>query len=705
MEKKRVTIDFESRSCCDLKKSGAYKYSLDPTTEPTCLAFKPHGGPINILKYDLINTPWMQLPSGFRNLWNRWISEDYLFVCHNSFFETCLYKNILVKRYGWPDIPFEKFRCTAAKAAACALPRNLEGAGAAMDLSTQKDKTGYIAMMKTCKPTKAWNAWNKLQIEYKSGKRLSEKKKQKAIDEADHEPKQFLDPEDDPQVWADLYKYCKIDVATEELLDDALPDLIPSEQEIWFLNQKLNWRGLRIDIPAVKKIVGMIDAESKTKLKELDSLTMGLVTKPGARRSILEFLALDGIELPDIKSKTVEDALKGDKLTGDMKTLLELRKALSMTSTRKYQGFLARANEEDDRVRDILMYHGASTGRDTGTGVQPHNFPRGVIKTDKSRPYAAIENILKYDIDMLKLLYGENLSMLFSSVLRNMILPSKGKKLYAGDFSKIEVCVLWWLAENTPGLEVLNSGKDPYIYQAAKNLNKTYEEVEAGVKAGEQWAIDARQLGKGQVLGCGFGMGPPKFLITAWDMYRLKLTEEQSIDAVKSYRDANFTVPELWKLYEKAAVTAIETGRMVIIKKCKFFVKNKFLWIELPSGRRLAYRSPRLVWRETDFGPRGTIEFMAVNSKTKKWGWERTWGGTLTENIVQAVARDIMMGAAVRLEKADYLFLLQVHDEGIAENEAGSVEEFTKIMCERPTWADKYLPIEAEGWSGERYRK
>jgi DNA polymerase len=299
---------------------------------------------------------------------------------------------------------------------------------------------------------------------------------------------------------------------------------------------------------------------------------------------------------------------------------------------------------------------------------------------------------------MLQLLYGDSLPIVFSALLRNMLLPTEGHELYVADFSKIEVAVLWWLADNAPGLKILTSGKDPYIYMAAANTGRKYEEIpDEG---------DDRQLGKAQVLGCGFGMGPPKFQKTAWDMYRLKLTLEQAQFAVSNYRQANAAVPALWKAYERAAIEAVETGRVTHAGKCRFFVQNKFLWIELPSGRRLAYREPQIAWRESEYGPRKTLEFWAVNSKTKKWALERTWGGTLTENIVQATARDLMMPAMVRLEKSGYKALLMVHDEGITEKPIGkgSIEEFVKIMCEPPPWAPG-LPLEAKGWKGPRYRK
>lgn len=712
---KRVIFDFETRSMVDLKKQGAFKYSLDDSTQPTCLAFKIRGEPtVYFLPFEVINRSWKELPENLRALWTRLIEEDYEFAGHNAFFERCIYTNILVARYGWPKLPFRKYRCTAAKAAACALPRNLEGAGEAMKLRIQKDKRGYVAMMATCKPTRKWNDWNKLQEKIRTGARITEKSRLKA---QEPEPPMFLEPlpidkikevlaaphKYSPDIvkraetWNTLYVYCKIDVKAEEVLDISLPDLSPAEQEIWFLNQMLNWRGLRVDVPTVNKVIGMMEAEGKKKLKELDTLTMGLVTKPGARKSILEFLALEGVELPDLRSKTVEDKLKDFDISEDMHRLLEIRKALTMTSTKKYYSLQQRAHV-DERVRDILMYHGASTGRDTGTGIQPHNFPRGLLKVSKDKPYAHVDNVAECDPEMLQILYGDSLAVLFSAILRNMIVPSEGHELFVADFSKIEVAVLWWLSDNAPGLKILNSGKDPYIYMAAANTGRKYEDIpDEG---------DDRQLGKAQVLGCGFGMGPPKFQKTAWDMYRLKLTLEQAQLAVANYRQANAAVPALWKAYEKVAIEAVETGGVYHAGHCKFFVKDNFLWVQLPSGRRLAYRDPQIAWRESDFGPRKTLEFWAVNSKTKKWALERTWGGTLTENIVQAVARDLMMPAMLRLEKSGYKALLMVHDEGITEKPfgKGSIEEFVKIMTAPPPWAVG-LPLEAKGWKGPRYRK
>jgi DNA polymerase len=218
-------------------------------------------------------------------------------------------------------------------------------------------------------------------------------------------------------------------------------------------------------------------------------------------------------------------------------------------------------------------------------------------------------------------------------------------------------------------------------------------------------------------------MGWKNFRDTAYRLYRLKLTNRQSFDAVKSYRAANKPVETLWNVYEDAAIEAVETGKLVEAGKCKFFTKDSFLWVELPSGRRLAYREPQIAYRAVTYvalemvegveceiqrtgNPKKTLQFLGLDKSKKKLQTEFTHGGVLTENIVQATARDLMMPALVRLEKAEYRVLLSVYDEGVCQKPKGQgdVKEFVDILCEPPGWAPG-LPLEAKGWRGPRYRK
>lgn len=710
----RITVDFETQSDVDLKKCGAWEYSKGENTRALCMAFKHERVPVsatNLLKYEIINRPWLEVPSQYRNLWANFIDKpDIVFVAHNAFFEQCIYNNILVARLGWPKIPITKWRCTAAKARACAIPGNLQDAGAVMRTRIQKDPLGHRIVMKLCKPTKEYAAWAKL------------------VEHSGHGPEMFYTPETAPEDFEGLYKYCVQDVLAEELLDKSLPDLIPQEQELWFLDQKINLRGIAVDMPLVEKISAIMASEAKSMNKSLDYLTMGLVSSGNKRAAILDFLTLEGIQMPDLRAKTVDDFLKNGKATGDAKKILEIRRALSKSSTAKYAAFQRRA-KSDGRVRDLLIYHTASTGRWGGSGVQPQNFPRGIIKDI----YEAIRQIESCELEDLKMLYGENLMPLFSSVLRGMFVASKGHELFVEDFSAIECRVTWWLANHEAGLNMFREGRDPYKEMAAHIYGKGILEITDG----------QRQVGKAAVLGCGFQMGGKKFVTSAWDVYRAEVTSEIGKLAVTKYRELHWPVTELWENVQNAAIAAVENPEMRYrAGKLLFFVAGRFLCIQLPSGRRLRYCDPFISWDKTvslekdgdriyasnvenlraalDKGYRRTGEFQskrlnywAVNHMARrdqcvipKWTKEKTYGGKLVENAVQAVARDLLAAALLRAEKAGFKVLMHSHDEAVSEAPKGKfeVEDYRKIMEVLPAWAEG-LPVKSSGWKHTRYRK
>lgn len=730
MQSKRLTFDFETQSEAPLKRCGAYEYSMHRTTIATCLGFKLNTeNKVYLLDYYQMQKPWTEQPEKFKKFWTNCIAENYLFCAHNLFFETCIYTNVLVKRLGWPEIPLRLKRCTAAKAAACAIPRNLDGAGQVMRLTTQKSFEGHRVMMKLCKPTAAWNKWAEKVRKLKLKGIIKTAEDQ--MEFCGPEPLKMFTPETAPEDYQILYKYCKIDVVTEELLDAALPDLNDFEQQLWFLDQQINFRGVAVDIPVVKKISKIMADESRTMNKNLDVLTMGLVSSGNARNQILDFLKLEEIELPDLRAKTVEDFLKNGDISGDARKLLKIRQALSKASTAKYQKFLGCA-ASDGRVRDLFLYHGASTGRWGGKNVQPQNFPRGIIKDIDE----AIEQIKTSSVPDLKMLYGENLMPLFSSVLRGMFVATKGHELFVEDFSAIETRVVFWLAGHEAGLDLFRNGVDPYKDQASDIFKKPIEQI----------TDDERQVGKAAILGCGFQMGWKKFKTAAWDVYRAKVEDDVAKLSVTSYRKKHWPVAELWDDYNRAAIWAIENyGKSCRAGKCVFFSKRGFLWVELPSKRRLAYRTPSVEMGEVFIEGEGPvvgeypnrfrfengvrvpqehreddkifqakkIKYYAVNHKVKKdetpipkWAKETTYGGKLTENIVQAVARDLLAETLIRAERAGFKVLMHAHDELVSEAPIGKwkPEAYKKIMQAVPDWAPG-LPLKTAGWVGGRYQK
>ncbi len=726
----KTTVDFETQSRKMLKKVGAWEYSKDASTICMCLGVKVFGKKPYLFPQGQMQKPFKSFPKKFQDAWIAMILGDYIFNAHNAYFEQCIYENVLVVRFGWPKIPITKWRCTAAKAASVAIPRALGNAGAVMGLNVQKDFEGHRIMMKLCKPTSAHSKWKKkldLLIARDAAKEIIAAHKKE-------EPVEFYTPESNPEDYQKLYHYCVIDLVTEEELDEALPDLIPAEQRLWFVDQRINLRGVKVDMPVVGQISKIMAAETKIMNKELDVLTMGLVSSGNARNAILDFLTLEGIEMPDLKAKTVDDFLLNGKATGDAKTLLEIRRALSKASTAKYKKFLEQA-ASDGRVRDLLLFHGASTGRWGGKGIQPQNFPRGVLKDIDE----AISRIKNERLEDLKMLYGDNLMPLFSSVLRGMFIASTGKTLFVEDLSAIECRVLWWLAGHETGLEMFRKNEDPYIIMAAYIFKCSPLEV----------TEEMRQVGKAAILGCGFQMGGKKFVTSAWDVYRAKVTLEMAKVAVTAFREMHWPVTELWEKYQNAAIFAIEKpGKAYRVGPVRFFCRHNFLWAELPSGRRLAYKDPSVTWENVRIQGEGKvlgkvieygrevevreddyvfaakkIRYYAVNMKAKKedceipkWTREATYGGKLAENITQAVARDVLAGALMRAEDNGFQVLMHSHDELVSEADFGKFEleadgkgnsycpQYRKIMEQPPIWAPD-LPLKSGGWAGDRYKK
>ncbi len=710
----KVTVDFETQSEFNLKKGGAWEYSVHPSTIALCLAFKASDElACHLQVFHQMQTPWKHRNAAVKKQWQAWIdSPNVVFTAHNAFFEQCIYNNVLVKRLGWPAIPGNKWRCTAAKAAACAIPRSLENAGAVMRTSIQKDFEGHRVMMKLCKPTAAYNAWLKARLELQAGKRLGPKKQALVLQPAP--PKFWTTTKSAPEDFKTLYKYCVIDVRAEEKLDESLPDLSPFEQRLWEVDQKINLRGIAVDMPLVNRISEIMAKESKTMNKELDILTMGLVSSGNARAAILDFLTLEGIELPNLRAATVADFLENGKATGDAKVILEIRRALSKASTAKYAKFQILAGS-DGRVRDLLLFCAASTGRWGGKNIQPQNFPRGIIKDI----FEAIDRIKNCSVDELKLLYGENLMPLFSSVLRGMFVSSPGHTMYVEDYSSIELRVTWWLAGYEKGLKMLREGVDPYKAMAAIIFNKSILEV----------TDEERQVGKAAVLGCGFQMGGKKFMTSAWDVYRARVDLNMAKVAVTAYRETHWPVTELWENYQNAVMWAVENPtRRYRVGKIKFYTEGRFLKIELPSGRKLSYCDPKIIWHDVQLkNDEGEITstfkaqaftYMAVNMKAKKedctipkWTREKSYGGKILENVVQSVARDVLAEAIVRADSEGFDVLMHSHDELVAESKAWTQERqdiqgaiYKKIIEQLPAWAEG-LPLKSDGWSGDRYKK
>jgi DNA polymerase len=651
-----IIFDYETRSEADIKEVGAWEYSTHPSTEVICVAWVEgtlnrdgkiiEGSKgvqsINFLQDDTEEFFWLLK------------RKDAHFVAHNFFFEYAITKNVL-----GIELDFKRAECTAARAAALALPRHLVGACQALKLPFQKDMEGHKLMLKMCKPRRATKTSNaKWHESAEDVKRLIE--------------------------------YCEADIMAEVSLYNSTPPLSPKEKLVWELDQKMNSRGVKVDRDLVLNSKELIEEELENLKDETVKLTGGVVDSLTRRDAILKFIRSRGVELPDLTAKTVKDTLPTvtDPIS---KRLLEIRQAVGKTSTAKYDAFEARSRS-DGKLRDLLVYHGASTGRWSGSGVQLQNLPRGSVKnTDQS-----CRDVVRFnDIEILRLFYINPMDV-FSSNLRGCLLPNENKKFFCGDYAAIEVRVLFWLAGHDAGLGAYIENRDLYREMATRIYNVDLDKV----------TKDQREVAKRAVLGAGYGMGPKKFGETC-RLFGIDVNDDLAVKAVGAYRETHFPVVNLWRDLNRGAIQAAQNP-MTVIKsgKIKWLVKHGFLWCLLPSGRRLAYYQPEVRYEPTPWGDKHPrLYYQAVNSITKQWGSEATYGGKLTENLVQAIARDLMADAMLRLENKNYEVKLSVHDELLTEASGGDLNQFLKLMGEVPEWA-MGLPVKVEGWSsGERYRK
>lgn len=649
----RVVIDFETKSACELKKAGAWRYSEDDTTDFICLGYSISGGD------PAICLPGDPCPRVFLEP-----AETITFVAHNAAFERAIWRNIMVPRYGWPDIttPEYKWLDTMACAARKALPQSLEEVGRVLRLNTQKDKAGSEALRKIMKPHKG--VWN-----------------------------------NDPALYETVYKYCKTDVEVEDSLLNRLGGLPKSEYAAWQHNEIMNERGLPLDMMLVASMQKIVDAARIPALAEFQKLTG--VEKAGSPK-FLEWCRDHTNELcfPDMQAETVKEALKRE-LPEDVRAALLLRKTLTSASVKKLAAMRACVCS-DGRVRGGSNYHGAATGRNAGRLIQPTNFPRGAVEFGKdddgnvvSKPEVLIPIIQSENWELLEMVSGNAVEAVAAS-LRNVIRATPGYKIVVRDYSTIEVRVLLALAGQYDKLEVMRDpSKDVYCDFASKVFSRSIDKkLDAKIR---------QETGKPGVLGCGYGMGKDKF--AAKEHIQLDAAEK----IVQTYRkEWAPQVPRLWRSLENAAAKAMWDKTPQEFAGVEYRSEGEWLTARLPSGRKLFYYGPECVrrkmpWDETDIRMGWTYKA----KKLGKWTTVDAYGGHLTENCVQALSRDIMVPASLKAEQEGYRPILTVYDEIICEAPEHLTDDgLGEIMADIPQWArDLRIPIATEGFSAERYRK
>lgn len=497
----------------------------------------------------------------------------------------------------------------------------------------------------------------------------------------------------DMERWETFKEYCKKDVEVEREIRRKLQAFPMSEKEqlIWQLDQKINDIGIRVDKDLVDHAIRCDEEYQEKLLKQARHLT-GL-ENPNSPAQLKGWLRDNhGMDVESLSKKSVEDLLEETK-DDQVRALLELRQEMSKTSVKKYEA-MDRAMRKDHRIGGLLQFYGANrTGRWAGRLVQIQNLPRNSMSDlDLAR------SLLKEgEYELLELLF-DSVPDVLSQLVRTAFVPSPGCRIIVSDFSAIEARVIAWIAGEQWVIDTFRGHGRIYEMTASRMFDVPLEKI---AKGNPEYELRAK--GKIATLACGYqgGVGA----LRAMGAERMGLSEDELSDIVSAWRKANPSIVRLWRDAEEAAVKAIKWKTSVSLQHgIKLLYKSGMLLIRLPSGRSLAYARPR-VEADIRFG-KDKITFEGLDQTSKSWGRIDTYGGKIAENLTQAIARDCLAEAMLRLDRAGYKIVAHIHDEVVLDvpKGEGSLEEVNKIMSQPIDWAAG-LPLNADGFEAEYYKK
>lgn len=655
--KHHLSIDIETRSSVDLNKAGLYKYAQSPDFEILLFAYQLDDNPVGILDFTKNeNLPIIIL---------RALSDPKVIKhAYNAAFEWyCL------NQAGYKT-PIEQWRCTMAHGLYCGYTAGLDATGKAIGLSQDKQKmTVGKALIRyfctPCKPTKAngGRIWNQ--------------------------------PWHDKVKWELFKDYCKQDVVTEHAILKRL-DLFPmpeAEEQLWQMDVLMNACGVRVDTTLIDGAL-YLDTVSTQKLTD-EAISLTGLQNPNSQQQLLQWIRDNGAEADNLQKATVTELLDRDN-PDKVQRMLEIRQQLGKTSIKKYVA-MDTARGEGDRVRGLTQYYGANrTGRWAGRLVQLQNLPRNYLKTlDYARNLVKAKNY-----DGVKLLYG-NVPDTLSQLIRTAFIPSEGHKFVVADFSAIEARVIAWLAGEQWVNEVFATHGKIYEATAAQMFGVPVERI---AKGNPEYSL--RQKGKVATLALGYQGGTSALI--AMGALQMGLTEEELPDIVQRWRQANPRIKDLWYAVEQAALTVMQTAQPQAIRGLIFALEGdliygqSFLTVQLPSGRKLFYPKPFL--KENQFG-KMAIHYYTVGQQTRKWEVTSTYGGKMTENLVQAIARDCLAVTLERVAAKGLQVVFHVHDEVIIDAPMETtVDEVCGLMAEPVPWAPG-LVLKGAGFESNYYMK
>lgn len=651
---RELFIDIETYSPVNLAKSGVYPYADHDDFELLLFGYSIDGSPVKVV--DLANGH--QLPE---KVLAALVDPHVGKWAFNAAFERICLSTWLARQH--PELMANRkfldpaqWHCTMVWSAYLGLPMSLEQVATVLDLPVQKDSAGKKLITRFCTPA-APSVFNH------GGMRNP--------------------PASDPDGWEQFISYNRRDVEVELAIHDRLAAFpVPvSEWDTYALDQNINDTGIRLDRVLVDHAVACDRQHRAATLSRAQELT-GL-ENPNSPIQLKEWLAAHGTPLQSLTKAEVAAAL--DTATGEVREVLQLRCELAKSSVKKYEAMQHVAGR-DGRGRGFLQFYRVGrTGRFAGRLVQVQNLPRNYLP-DLAE---ARDLVWTGNFEALDLLY-DSVPDTLSQLIRTAFIPADGHRFVVADFSAIEARVIAWLAGETTTLQAFRDGKDLYCETASRMFGVPVDKHGANA--------ELRQKGKIAVLACGYqgGVGALK----AMGALRMGLTESELQPLVDAWRAANPNVVQLWADINAAAIETISTRQPTRVGPLTFTVESGIMFIALPSGRRLAYVKPKL--GENRFG--GTSITHEGITTGRKWGRLETYGGKLSENIVQAVARDLLTFGMHQVDRAGHRIVMHVHDEIVVETATATVDEICELIASTPDWAAG-LPLAADGYACDFYTK
>jgi len=653
---KILHLDIETYSDISLTDCGVYKYVDSPNFEILLLAYAIDDEPVQII--DLASGE--EIPE---ELAEAIFNKNIVKSAFNAQFERVCFS----KHFGTIISP-ESWHCTMVHAAILGIPGSLDSVSKTLGFPVDKQKL--------------FTGKNLIRI-------FSIPRKIKCDGNLRQEKTRIL-PTDRPEEWEQFKTYCMQDVVVEREIFKKLNKYpIPQiETEIWYLDQKINDYGVKLDLPFVKKAIHIDKQYTSQLINQYQAIGL---ENPKSVTELKNYLSKKlGFEVKAITKNTIPDLIKAAQNIPEALKAIEIRQEIAKTSVSKYTK-MQEVICSDNRARGLLQFYGAGTGRWAGRLIQVQNLPRNSIDDlDLAR-----QLVTDGDMEMLGMCYP-SVPDILSQLIRTAFLPSDGHRFIVSDFSAIEARVIAWLAGEEWRLEVFRTHGKIYEASAAQMFKVPIESIHKG--------SPLRQKGKVAELALGYqgSIGALRQMDRKW---AANASEDELQELVNQWREANPKIVKLWYDVEAAAIEAIENRSIVELQRgVKFIYEPSFLFIQLPSGRKLAYPKPRLKPHDKY---KGKIK-ITYSGMDANYNWVEidTYGGKLVENIIQATARDCLRDAMLRLDKAGYKIAFHVHDEVVLDVPIGkgSVKEVTEIMSEPLTWAPD-LPLRAEGFECDYYRK